>query len=173
MKQHADKKRTERSFSVGDQVWLKLQPYVQTSVASRASHKLSFHYFGPYTIECKVGSVAYKLKLPPSRVVHPVFHVSLLKKVIGKPPSIVSPLPLDDSTMQEPECVLDKRLKSKMGRVVSQVLLKWVGWPPELATWDDEDQIQRLLAPATTCGQAIFQGRGNVKSKEVTSDSMK
>jgi len=37
MKQNADRKRTDVEFSVGDHVLLKLQPYVQTSVASRPS----------------------------------------------------------------------------------------------------------------------------------------
>lgn len=64
MKQQADRNRTDRSFEVGEKVWLKLQPYVQSSVTSRANHKLSFRYFGPYEIDNKVGSVAYKLKLP-------------------------------------------------------------------------------------------------------------
>lgn len=34
MKQHADKRRTFRTFEVGDPVFLKLQPYIQTSVAT-------------------------------------------------------------------------------------------------------------------------------------------
>lgn len=84
-KQQADKNRSERSFELGDFVYLKLQPYVQTSVATRASHKLSFRYFGPYQIIAKVAEVAYKLLLPANTTVHPVFHVSQLKKVI--PPS--------------------------------------------------------------------------------------
>lgn len=75
-KQQADKNRTERSFEVGNFVYLKLQPYVQTSVATRASHKLSFKYYGPYQIIAKVGNVAYKLLLPESASIHPVFHVS-------------------------------------------------------------------------------------------------
>ena len=58
-KNHADKHRSEPSFEVGDSVFLKLQPYVQTSVATRAHHKLSFWYFGPYIVAKKVGSVAY------------------------------------------------------------------------------------------------------------------
>jgi hypothetical protein len=35
MKQQADKHCTEREFAVGDQVFLKLQPYIQTSIARR------------------------------------------------------------------------------------------------------------------------------------------
>lgn len=37
MKKHADMKRTERSFQVGDMVFLKLQPYVQSYVVSKAN----------------------------------------------------------------------------------------------------------------------------------------
>lgn len=40
MKEQADKKRSERSFAMGDWVYVKLQPYVQVSVAPRANHKL-------------------------------------------------------------------------------------------------------------------------------------
>jgi hypothetical protein len=57
-KMQVDKHRSERSFEVGDSVYLKLQPYVQSSIATRASHKLSFLYFGPYQIIAKVGAVA-------------------------------------------------------------------------------------------------------------------
>lgn len=46
---------------VGDPVYLKIQPYVQTSLAPRSSNKLSFKYFGPYTVISKIGSAAYKL----------------------------------------------------------------------------------------------------------------
>lgn len=109
MKHQADKKRTERSFSVGEYVWLKLQPYVQTSVAHRANNKLSFRYFGPYEILSRIGSVAYKLKLPAGSSIHPVFHVSLLKKATGNPPQSVTPFPPDVESVQEPELVLDRR----------------------------------------------------------------
>jgi hypothetical protein len=79
MKLQADKRRSERSFQVGDMVYLKLQPYVQAYLAPRAHQKLSYRYFGPYKILSRIGDVTYKLDLSASSSVHPVFHVSLLK----------------------------------------------------------------------------------------------
>lgn len=55
MKRQANKGRSERVFSVGDMVFLKLQPYVQSSLMRRANHKLSFRFFGPYKILEKIG----------------------------------------------------------------------------------------------------------------------
>lgn len=162
MKHQADKNRSERSFAVGDHVWLKLQPYIQTSVAHRASNKLSFRYFGPFEILSKIGDVAYKLKMPADSSIHPVFHVSLLKKVVGTPSHPMLPFPSDVQSVQVPELVLDRRLKTKDNRVVSQLLIKWSHLPPELATWEDEDSIQPRLQQTTACGQAVFQERGNV-----------
>jgi hypothetical protein len=79
MKQQADKKRCEKEFKVGDMVYLKLQPHIQSSVAVRSSQKLSFRFFGPFKILARVGAVAYKLDLPNHAQIHPVVHVSQLK----------------------------------------------------------------------------------------------
>lgn len=75
MKAQADKKGSDRAFECGDRVFLKLQPYTQSSVASRANHKLSFKYYGPYQVIQCINDVAYKLQLPDHSAVHPVFHV--------------------------------------------------------------------------------------------------
>lgn len=45
MKKQADAKGSKRSFLVGDWVFLKAQPYVQSSLAARADQKLSFEFF--------------------------------------------------------------------------------------------------------------------------------
>jgi hypothetical protein len=46
-------------------------------------NKLSPKYYGLYKVLQKIGTMAYKLELPASSRVHPVFHVSFLNKVIG------------------------------------------------------------------------------------------
>lgn len=82
MKQAADKNRTEREFMVGDMVYLRLQPFKHTTVALRSNQKLSPRFFGPYKVIQRIGKVAYKLELPPGSRIHPIFHVSCLKKRI-------------------------------------------------------------------------------------------
>lgn len=55
MKRQADKHRPDREFAVGDQVFLKLQLFIQTSMAQRPYQKLAFRYYGPYPIISRVG----------------------------------------------------------------------------------------------------------------------
>ena len=52
--------------------------------------KLSPTYVVPYRILKRIGKVAYELELPLKlAALHPVFHISLLKKCVGDPASIV------------------------------------------------------------------------------------
>ncbi|KAL3504667.1 hypothetical protein ACH5RR_034508 [Cinchona calisaya] len=82
MKLYVDYKRSERQFDEDDWVYLKIKPYRPISAARKSNEKLSARYFGPYQIEKRMGQVAYKLKLPDHVRIHPVFHVSLLKKKV-------------------------------------------------------------------------------------------
>ena len=68
-------------FQGGNLVFLKVQPYRQKSLARCSNEKLSLRYFGPYQIVQKEGKVAYELALPKGSLIHPVFHVSQLKKL--------------------------------------------------------------------------------------------
>jgi hypothetical protein len=82
MKRQGDHHHLERVFQKGDQVFLKLQPYKQTSHKAQEYHKLEPKFYGPYQIIKCIGSVAYKVSLPTSFKIHLVFHVSFLKKVV-------------------------------------------------------------------------------------------
>jgi hypothetical protein len=160
MKAQADKRRSDRQFSIGDYVYLKLQPYVQTSLAPRAHPKLSFRYFGPYKIIDKIGSVAYKLEPPPSSSVHPVFHVSLLKPAPSTKYTVSPDLPDVDDTLQVPAAVLQRRLHPRQDGTVPQLLIKWSGLDASLVTWEDAEAIQQQFPQAPAWGQAGAQGEG-------------
>lgn len=166
MKAQSDKHRTERSFSVGDQVFLKLQPYIQKSVAPRANHKLAYKFFGPYTILERVGEVAYCLDLPNTSKVHPVFHVSLLRKVLKPTQQVLPCLPSPESAVQVPEKILQKRVIHRNDKKLVQVLLQWSGDPVDLATWEDFEAIKQKFPRAPAWGQAVSHQGGIVSDKE-------
>jgi hypothetical protein len=47
-------------------VFLRLQPYKQTSLKAEQCQKLAPKFYGPYTVLKHVGQVAYQLSLPSS-----------------------------------------------------------------------------------------------------------
>ena len=144
-------------------VYVKLQPYVQTSVASRLNYKLSFRYFGPFKILAKVGNVAYKLDLPSTSMIHLVFHVSQLKKAISPTVPVSSTLP--DSISDEhriPVKILDRRLVTTNNKLSSQILVAWSSWPLSMAMWEDEVDLKTQFPAAPAWGQAGPQGGRDV-----------
>ena len=67
MKKHAEKNSTFPHFHFGEMVFLKVHPYIQSSIAPRTNHKLIFK-FGHFRIIEKIKEVAYRLDLlPPCR----------------------------------------------------------------------------------------------------------
>jgi hypothetical protein len=89
----ANKHRVERTFEVGDLVYLRLQPYRQASIKRSGIENLQPRLFGPYKVNTKVGVVAYELDLPQGNKIHNVFHVSCLKRAIGKHITPIEELP--------------------------------------------------------------------------------
>jgi hypothetical protein len=55
MKQQVDQGHSERQFTEGDQVFLRLQPYKKTSLKAEHCQKLAPKFYGPYTVLKCVG----------------------------------------------------------------------------------------------------------------------
>lgn len=148
MKHFADMNRTERTLLVGDMVYLKLQPYRQAAFGIRGSLKLRSKYYGPFKVLEKVGQVAYRLQLPDDALIHPVFHVSQLKKHLGKHAVPLPNLPSVGPNGQiktEPVAVLQRRMIPKKGVAVTQWLILWQNLSPADATWEDTSVIQGMF----------------------------
>jgi hypothetical protein len=78
-------RRRDLEFAVGDQVLLRVSP-TKGVVQFGVSGKLSPRYIGLFSILAQVGILAYRLQLPDSMAgVHPVFHVSMLRKFLWDP----------------------------------------------------------------------------------------
>ncbi|KAL2245963.1 UNVERIFIED_CONTAM: Retrovirus-related Pol polyprotein from transposon [Sesamum indicum] len=175
MKNYADRKRTEREFEVGDEVFLKLQPYKQASVALRKNLKLSIRYFGPYKVVERIGKVAYKLALPPESRIHPIFHVSLLKKKIGSKyiPSVNLPELEDEVYRVYPLAILARRLIPRNNVGIPHVLIDWSHSTLEQATLEDYHTMTTKFSEFDPWGEGAKKGRRNVMllTENVTSSS--
>lgn len=166
MKSKANRQRREVDFEVGDMVFLKLQPYRQSTVAFRSSLKLAPRFFGPYRVLERVGPVAYKLELPPGSQIHDVFHVSLLKKKLGPIAPISQDLPpISDNSeiLPQPEAILQSRVVRKGNyRPKTEILVKWRGAPTEDATWENKWYFSRTYPSFILEDKDISSGGGGM-----------
>jgi hypothetical protein len=148
-------------------VLLRLQPYKHMYLKqSKRDNKLSPKYYSPYKVLQNIGTMAYKLDLPASSQVHPVFHVSCLNKVIGNKIPVQTIFPeLDEEgkIILEHEAITDTRIHQLRNRSILEYLIKWKKLLAEDSTWEDESFIQKHLELLKHCRQHLFQGEGHVK----------
>lgn len=136
------------------------------TVNFRSNNKLAPKYYGPYLIIRKVGAVAYTLQLPASSKIHPIFHVSLLKKHHGVPPATMDesiPLEYDPASTFErtPADVLEIMTMKRKNVAVVQWLILWQHQAREEATWEDASVIMKKYPSFGPWGQGSLN-RGSV-----------
>jgi len=168
-KKYADKKRIDVELQVGDLVLVKLQPYRQHSLALRKNQKLGLRYFGPFKVIDRIGKVAYKLQLPTSAKIHPVFHISQLKLCRGQHDQPYLPLPIYDSEIPpliQPMAVLKSRTIIRGEQQVQQSLIQWENGLPEEATWEDNLLIARAY-PHFNLGDKVDFDGGSIVMKGI------
>ena len=109
--------------------------------------KLSPRFIGPFEILKRVGTVAYRLALPPSMSgVHEVFHVSILRRYTPDPAHVVDwgEIEVDtDVTIEEgPVCNMDSRDQVLRRKTVRLVRVLWRHRGVEESTWEHEDTMR-------------------------------
>jgi hypothetical protein len=150
---------------------LRLQPYIQSSVERRTSQKLGFRFFGPYLILQRVGPVSYKLQLPPSSRIHPVVHVSQLKKGIKPTDEVSTTLPVSLLHFQappQPQALNGARMIRQGRKMIPQIKVSWQGLPRSCDSWEPVYATVNAYPLAPAWGQAAPGGEGDVTYLHVT-----
>lgn len=107
--------------------------------------------------------MAYKLQLPVGSKVHPIFHVSLLKRHVGAVVSMsveLPPLSIDGDTALEPKEVLDTRWIHNGFQFVQESLVLWNQVLCKDATWENSAELQSRF-PTLNLEDKIPSKRGS------------
>ena len=139
----ANRHRRDETFEEGEEVLLSTANFIPDSMRHRPSKKLGEKYVGPFKILKMITPVTARLELPETMKIHPVFHISLLRKFTKRPEELQqpeeqapSPITVQDHEEFEVEEILD-RIVRKCGRGISKrYLVKWKGYPLDDATWE-------------------------------------
>ena len=149
-KSYADLKRRDVEFEVGDKVFVRVSPSKGVFRFGKRG-KLNPRYVGPFEILDRVGSLAYRLALPPSaHPVHNVFHVSLLRKYIPDESHVLN---YDDIEIQanmtyeeRPVRILERREKQLRRKVVPLVRILWSKSGDDEVTWETWETEADMLS---------------------------
>ncbi|WVZ95373.1 hypothetical protein U9M48_041145 [Paspalum notatum var. saurae] len=145
-KSYADKRRRELTFEAGEFVYLKVSPLRGTK-RFHMRGKLAPRYIGPYRIKKKIGDLAYELELPEHLSgVHPVFHVSQLRKCLRLPDTQISPevVDLQDNLeyLEYPVQILDRAEKGTRRTRIPVCKVLWSNHSEREATWEKESEFR-------------------------------
>ncbi|KAI4321445.1 hypothetical protein MLD38_034825 [Melastoma candidum] len=147
-KSYADRRRRPLEFEVGDYVFLKVSP-TKMNLRFGLKGKLSPRYIGPYEILERIGSVAYRLALPPRLAdIHNVFHVAMLRKYVPDPRHVLHDEQIEVApnlqVTTEPVEIVDRMEKQLRHRVVPMVRVRWLHGNIEEFTWETESKMKEM-----------------------------
>ncbi|XP_017976429.1 PREDICTED: uncharacterized protein LOC108661944 [Theobroma cacao] len=145
-KSYVDNRRRDLEFQVQDHVFLKVSS-TKGVMRFGKKGKLSPRYIGPFEILERVGVVAYRLAVQPDLSnIHPVFHVSMLRKYNPDPSHVIQYENIqlqDDLTYEEqPVAILDRQVKKLRSKVVASVKVLWRNHISEEVTWEVEEEMR-------------------------------
>ncbi|XP_070040418.1 uncharacterized protein [Nicotiana tomentosiformis] len=166
-KSYSDMRRRDLEFEVNDWVFLKLSP-MKGVMRFGKKGKLSPQYIGPYRIILRVDQVAYELEFPSKlEFVHPVFHVSILRKCIGDPSRVVPTdnVQITDDLSYEkvPVSILDRQIRKLQNKEVAFMKVLWKRKNVEEMTWKAEEEM-KFKYPPTYFKLKIWLEMGNIST---------
>ncbi|XP_058008044.1 uncharacterized protein LOC131182502, partial [Hevea brasiliensis] len=143
---YADPKRKDVEFMIGDHVFLRVSP-MKGIMRFGKKGKLSPRFVGPFEILERIGAVAYRLALPPGFAhVHPVFHISMLRKYVPDPSYVLQPQTMqirDDMSYEEQLVkILDRQIRKLRSKEVALIKVLWHNHSSSEATWEAESKMR-------------------------------
>jgi Chromo (CHRromatin Organisation MOdifier) domain len=125
---------SELTLKKGDRVYL-LKRNIRTK---RPSAKLDHIRIGPFEILERISRVNYRLRLPETMRIHPVFHISLLEKAPDHIPLGQERIEVETDTEEyEVDCILDH---TRIGNR-DYYLIKWTGFSNAENTWEPKENL--------------------------------
>ncbi|KAJ8754685.1 hypothetical protein K2173_010776 [Erythroxylum novogranatense] len=145
-KSYADSKRRDVQYEPGDQVFLKVSP-MKGVVRFGKRGKLNPRYIGPFKILERVGNVSYRLALPPHlSYVHPVFHISMLRKYIPDPSHVLQTPEVniaENLSYEEiPVAIIDRQIRKLQNKEIPMIKVQWKNQIIEECTWETEESMR-------------------------------
>jgi transposase InsO family protein len=142
--EQADRNRTPHPrYELGDKVWLDAK-HIRTR---RPSRKLDSKRLGPFKIVEQYGSHAYKLELPHTMAIHPVFHANRLSLAAQDPlPGQIIPPPPPVLVDGEIEYEVERVVDSRVYRRRLEYRVRWTGYGEEEDTWEPASELDMPAA---------------------------
>ena len=160
----------EPEFKVGDKVYLS----TRNLPTDEGIKKLSDLRTGPFTIMKRIGDGAYKLKMPSSFKMNPVFNVSLLTKWQPDPiEGRAHPEPPPIIVNNKEEYVVRKFLDSNWLRKHFQYKVTYEGYGKEHDEWLFRDNLLEDLGPESLLDFEEDFFRRHPKAKRYTDEIKK
>ena len=158
----ANRHRRDLTFNIGDRVRLSTD---HITLADYPSSKLRPRYLGPFTVSKVISPVSYRLNLPSSMTMHPVFHVSRLLPWTSNPDDEFPNREIPDQPLRSArefvygdsylvDCILDCKIDvdpTSRARPKAQCLFFLVKWSPPYSdpshnSWEPMRNLSKLDA---------------------------
>ncbi|GJX18927.1 putative reverse transcriptase domain-containing protein [Tanacetum coccineum] len=124
----ANRNHKPMEFQVRDMVMLKVSPW-KGVIRFGKRGKFNPRYIGPFKALAKVGTIAYRLKIPDQLSRHSTFHVSNLKKCYVDEPLAISldEIQIDDKLnfIEESVEIMDREVKQLKQSRIPIVKVHW------------------------------------------------